>query len=146
METGAESIPLAKEEKLRLLTSVGKVVRCSEGIAPFLPSLVDSSLRRSVLDPGCRCWVCKSPGWLGWMIKLRGYSTVYVLTVPGLGLPLFVLYPEHMVGHLWVTGHLLLLSTSLVSPPGLETSAVVLEQTLYLWSSCCPWGNQRPHV
>lgn len=49
--TGAGSIPLAREGKLRLLKSVGRVVRYSEGTAPFSPSLVDSSLRRSVLGP-----------------------------------------------------------------------------------------------
>lgn len=38
-------------------------------------------------------------GWLGWILKLRGSSTVYVHTMPGLGLPLFVLYPEHTPGH-----------------------------------------------
>lgn len=45
--------------------------------------------------------------------------------VPGLRLPFFVLHPEHMPGHPWVTKHILLLYTSLVYPPGLEASAVV---------------------
>lgn len=54
MGTGTGSIHLAKAGKLRLLKSVGKVVKCSEGTAPFSPSLVGSSLRESMLGPGCR--------------------------------------------------------------------------------------------
>lgn len=51
--TGTGIIHLAKAGKLRLLKSVGRAVRCSEGTVPFSPSLLGSSLRESVLGPGC---------------------------------------------------------------------------------------------
>lgn len=54
MGTETGSIYLAKMGKLRTLKSVSRVVRCSEGTAPFSPSLVGSSFRGGMLGPGCR--------------------------------------------------------------------------------------------